>query len=104
MSLLASTGLFDGRATFLTFLGIGIQPVCSFRVVGTLLLPLLDNFTENRSVGVGITASETQLALAFAFNNWDDLVQHPCRSLRAFDDIFAIPMGAPSEVRGVRHE
>ena len=47
---------------------------------------------------VGITASETQLALAFTFDNWDDLIQHPCGSLGAFDDILAVPMRAPSEV------
>lgn len=60
MSLLASAGLFDGRTTFLAFLGIGIQPIRSLRVVCAFLLPLLDDFTENRSMGIGITASETQ--------------------------------------------
>jgi len=104
MNLLASTGLLDGRATFLAFLGIGIQPVCSFRVVCAFLLPLLDDFTENRSMGIGITATETQLALAFALDNRDDLVQHPCWSLGAFDNIFAVPVRAPTEVRGVRDE
>jgi hypothetical protein len=103
-SLLASTGLFDGRTTFLAFLGIGIQPIRSLRVVCAFLLPLLDDFTENRSMGIGITASETQKALAFAFNDRDDLVQHPCRSLRAFDDILAVSVRAPSEVRGVGDE
>lgn len=55
-------------------------------------------------MGIGVAASETQLALAFAFDNGDDLVQHPCRSLRAFDDVLAVPVRAPSEVRGVRDE
>jgi hypothetical protein len=104
MGLLASTGLFDGRATFLAFLGIGIQPIRSLRVVCAFLLPLLDDFTENRSMGIRITASETQKALAFAFDDRDDLVQHPCWSLGAFDDIFTVPVRAPSEVRGVRDE
>ena len=104
MSLLASTRLFDSRATFLAFLRIGIQPICSFRVICAFLLPLLDDFAENRSMCIGITASETQQALAFAFDDRDDLVQHPCWSLGAFDDIFAIPMRAPSKVRGVRDE
>ena len=104
MSLLASTGLFDSRTTFLTFLGIGIQPICSFRVICAFLLPLLDNFAKNRSMCVGIAATETQLALAFALDNRDDLVQHPCWSLGAFDNIFTVPVRAPSEVRGVRDE
>ena len=49
-------------------------------------------------MGIGITASETQQALAFAFDDRDDLIQHPCGSLGAFDDILAVPMRAPSEV------
>jgi hypothetical protein len=53
-------------------------------------------------MGIGVTASETQQALAFAFDDRDDLVQHPCWSLGTFDDILAVPMGAPSEIRGVR--
>lgn len=74
VSLLATTGLFDCGTTFLALLGIGVQPVGGLRVVCALLFPLLDDFTKDGSMSIGVTATKTHLALTLALDNRDNLV------------------------------
>ena len=95
---LAATGLFDRGTTFLTLLSIGVQPVRRFRIICTLFLPLLDDFAQDRTMCIGVTATKTHWSIAFTVDNRDNLVQHTCWGLRAFDDIFAVAMWTPTKV------
>ena len=56
LDVLATSVLLDRRLTLCAFLGIRLEPVGSLGVIGTLLLPHLDDFAENRAMTIGVAA------------------------------------------------
>lgn len=93
---LAATILLNRRLAFGALLGMSVQPVCSLRVVGTLLLPQLDNLAQHWSVVGSIPATETKVVPALARDSGDQLIEHAWWSLRTLDSKFASGMWTPA--------
>jgi hypothetical protein len=53
---------------------------------------------------IGITASETQEAFTFTFDDRDDLAEHACGGLGTFNNVFTVAMWTPAKIRGVRYK
>lgn len=96
--VVATTVLFNRRLALGALLGVGVEPVGRLRVVGTLLLPELDNLAEDRTVVGSVATPETHVVAAVADNSRDELVEHTGRRLRTLDGILAAGVRAPAKI------
>lgn len=80
-------------------LGIGINPICRLRIIGTLFEPALDDGTAAGSVII-FSAAKAEDIGAGAFDCGNDDVERARRD-RTFDGVLAVGGRTPAQVRVV---
>lgn len=99
--MIASTILLYRSRTLWAFFRVCRYPICSFRIVCTLLQPKFDDVTDTGLMICIESASKTELGAACALHGWYDGVEGFGSDAGTADRIFAICGGTPSKRRVV---